>query len=831
MRHSPSLAALVAASLAGSCFVSEGECESRGVHLDPCQLSARAGQTVVIEATVDGAPEAPVNWILPAAIADAFTVQSEPRRLTLIGRQNVSAVFPLQASAVGDDTRIGGAALQVNSASFGSAPPPFVLFGGDFPVGSEATATAAGGNLYYVAYADSSGGLSSLGPPPGPPANFFIRQLDIRTNQLLASVGDQFLQFTGSGQGVIEPNVAADCDGNGYWVDYDPTRGYVLRRLALGAVEPDERVLGEFLNFRLGTLSVACDGAIYFVAEASAGPTNEADGPVWTVVVPSSLPTRGYIGGVFQSYDGVPRGGIARLLADGSLDFAFDPSGGVPPGSTVFAIASIPNSNGTVLVGGDFSSFGFELRNAFARVSASGVVDALDLGLPQGSTVQAIAVQDNPSIADYKSAYVGGENPQAGFLRKLEPDGTISTTFNPTFNNAVQSIVVQGDGKLLVAGSFTAVNGQTRNRIARLNANGSLDQSFFPSNAGVDLEVHDVAVDLSGRVYVGGEFNFIGQTPANRLLRLLSDGSLDVSYDIGTGPGLVASQQAPFVYALTLQPDGKLLVGGGFDRWDGAPRGNIVRLLESGQVDASFGASTDDAVLAIALQEFQGKTVVGGQFLEVNDLSYDRLARLNPDGSLDQGSGGAVPGLQLYRLDSFDDQPRVIEPEDGSTLGFLSSVQSMAIDKQGRIVLGDPSGDYGVARLVVSLEFDLATLDGSFQPVNPGPVFDVAVDSGDAIYLANLANSSTITDAGIALQSIVGLNGFGEVFYRQQGYELACAGACASADCGTFLLFTRISSLGVAANGAMRIIDDVVADPDLPPECQESVRIVVLDPD
>jgi len=827
MHRDSSLAALVVASLAGSCFVSEGECPSNGITLTPCQLSSRAGQTVVVEATIaGGSAPASVNWILPSTVGEAFTVFAEPSRLTLIGRQNVSAVFPVQANLAEDGTRSAGASLQVRATNFGSAPPPFVLFGGDFPVGSEATATAAGGNLYYVAYADSSGGLSSLGTAQGPPTNFFIRQLDIRTNQLLASVGDQFLQFTGSGQGVIEPNVAADCDGNGYWVDYDPARGYVLRRLAPGAAVPDERLLGEFLDFRLGTLSVACDGAIYFVAEASAGPTSEADGPVWTVV-PSSLPNRGYIGGVFQSYDGVQRGGIARLLADGSLDFAFNPFGGVPSGSTVFALASIPDSNGTVLVGGDFSSFGFDLRNAFARVSASGVVDALDLGLPQGSTVQAIAVQDNPSIADYKSAYVGGKDLQAGFLRKLESDGTISTTFNPTFDNAVHSIVVQSDGKLLVAGSFTVVNGQTRNRIARLDANGSLDQSFFPSNGGVDLEVHDVAVDFSGRVYVGGEFNFIGQTPANRLLRLLSDGSLDASYDIGTGPGF-ASQQAPFVYALALQPDGKLLVGGGFDRWNGAPRGNIVRLLESGQVDASFGASTDDAVLAIALQDGQGKIVVGGQFLQVNGLGHDRLARLNPDGSVDQGSGRVVPGLQLYRLDSFDDQPRVIEPGDESTLGFLSSVQSMAVDKQGRVVLGDPSGAYGVARLVVSLELDQATLDESFQPVNLGSVFDVAVDSGDAIYAAN---SSTITEAGLAFQSIVGLNGLGAEFYRQQGYELACAGDCASADCGTFVSFTRITSLGVAANGALRVVDDIVEDPLLPPECQASVRIVVLDPD
>jgi len=826
MKRSSAWAALAAASLASSCFVSEGECESRGVRLDPCQLSARAGQTVVIEATVDGAPEAPVNWILPAAIADAFTVQAEPRRLTLIGRQNVSAVFPLQASAVGDDTRLGGAALQVNSASFGSAPPPFVLFGGDFPVGSEATATAAGGNLYYVAYADSSGGLSAQGEAQGPPTNFFVRQLDIRTNQLLASVGDQFLEFTGSGQGLIEPNIAADCEGNGYWVDYDPRRGYVLRRLAPGAATADERLLGEFVDFRLGTLAVACGGEIHYVAEASLGPASEADDAVAVIV--ASTTGGGYIGGKFQSYDGIPRGGIARLRTDGSLDFGFDPSGGALSGSFVRAVAPISAGGGRVLVGGDFASFAGQTANGLVRLLPDGALDqSFGVVLPTGAAVQAITIQADPNSADFGSAYIGGTGSQGGLMLKLEPGGAVSSSFSPSFDGAVQAILLQADGKLLVGGSFTSVNGQTRNRIARLNADGSLDSGFLPSGGGVDLEVHALAVDFSGRVYVAGEFNQIGQSPANRLLRLLSDGSLDASYDIGTGPRY-ATDKLPFIYALTLQPDGKLLVGGGFDRWDGAARGNLVRLLETGQVDAAFGANASNVVLAFALQPGQGKIVVGGDFLQMNGEPYDRLARLNPDGSLSQGDGTTVPGLQLYRLASFEAAPQVLEPGDESTQAFLSSVQSMAIDKQGRIVLGDPTGAYGVARLIASLELGQVALDEGFKASGLGSVFDVAVDSGDAIYAAS---GSSQSEAGQATHSVVGLNSLGAEFYRESGYQLACASACASPACGTSVSFTRISSLGVAANGALRIVDDIATDPDLPPECQESVRIVVLDPE
>jgi hypothetical protein len=76
----------------------------------------------------------------------------------------------------------------------------------------------------------------------------------------------------------------------------------------------------------------------------------------------------------------------------------------------------------------------------------------------------------------------------------------------------------------------------------------------------------------------------------------------------------------------------------------------------------------------------------------------------------------------------------------------------------------------------------------------------------------------------------VGLNSLGAEFYRESSYQLACASGCSAPACGESVSFTRISSLGIAANGALRIIDDIAADPDLPVECQESVRIVVLDP-
>lgn len=259
------LPALVAVLALGACFVSEGDCVQNGIVVQPCAINARAGQTVVLRAAVVGAPEEPIDWILPASAGAAFAVSTTDNSITLISLQNVSASYPIQASSRTEDSVYGGSVVGVGSATFGSQPPPFVLFGGDLPVGSKAGATAAGGNLYYVAYASSE--LFVGGSP-----NFFVKQYDLATNALLADIPGQFSLFDGTGASPIFPNVEADCQGNGYWVDRlnDQNQTIVLRRLAPGATTPDQQVLGDnttIASFVLPSLSVSCTGRIYFLME------------------------------------------------------------------------------------------------------------------------------------------------------------------------------------------------------------------------------------------------------------------------------------------------------------------------------------------------------------------------------------------------------------------------------------------------------------------------------------------------------------------------------------------------------------------------------------
>ncbi len=109
-------------------------------------------------------------------------------------------------------------------------------------------------------------------------------------------------------------------------------------------------------------------------------------------------------------------------------------------------------------------------------------------------------------------------------------DGTLDTSFSTKagtgFNGNVESVAVQTDGKIVIGGSFTAVNGVTSNRIARLNADGSVDTAFSANlGAGPSDDVKSVAVQSDGKIVIGGWFTAVNGTPSARIARLNNNGT------------------------------------------------------------------------------------------------------------------------------------------------------------------------------------------------------------------------------------------------------------------------------------------------------------------
>jgi uncharacterized delta-60 repeat protein len=314
----------------------------------------------------------------------------------------------------------------------------------------------------------------------------------------------------------------------------------------------------------------------------------------------------------------------------GALDLNFDPGSGAD--DAVSAIALQPD--GKVIIGGPFTTFNGVPRHRIARLNANGSLD-LSFNPGQGAdyNVYAAAVQ-----ADGKVLIAGGFNSVNGMprthLARLNSDGSLDTGFNPHLDLWVIALAVQPDGKIVIGGYFTTVNGVTRHRVARLGADGSLDISFAPAPGADPMHVTCVAVQSDGKIVLGGVFERVNGVARSRIARLNADGSLDTGFDPGFGPDST-------VNSVALQPDGKVVLGGHFANINGITRRGIARLNADGSLDTAFDPSTGmdhadaPAVHALAIQP-DGKVLTAGWFERVNGAPRTHLARLNPDGSLDE---------------------------------------------------------------------------------------------------------------------------------------------------------------------------------------------------
>jgi uncharacterized delta-60 repeat protein len=324
--------------------------------------------------------------------------------------------------------------------------------------------------------------------------------------------------------------------------------------------------------------------------------------------------------GQFTSYNGTTCNHIARLNSDGSLDTSFAAGSGAD--NFVYAIAVQPD--GKILIGGIFTSYNGTARNQIARLNSDG---SLDTGFDPGSganyLVLAIAVQPDGKIliGGWFTIYNGAPRNR---IARLNSDGSLDTGFDPGLgaNNWVESIVIQPDGKILIGGSFFIYNWASRNRIARLNSDGSLDMGFDPGSGANDL-VESIAVQPDGKILIVGRFTSYNGTNRNRIARLNSNGTLDTGFNTGSG----ASGQ---VRAIIVQPDGKTLMGGFFMSYNGINRNRIARLNSNGTLDMGFntGSGANFSIWAIAVRP-DGKILIAGGFTTYNGTPRNGIARLN----------------------------------------------------------------------------------------------------------------------------------------------------------------------------------------------------------
>lgn len=388
------------------------------------------------------------------------------------------------------------------------------------------------------------------------------------------------------------------------------------------------------------------------------------------------------IGGFFTAYNGTPTGYLARLNVNGSLDAAFN-IGGAGFNEEVHSINMKPD--GSILVGGWFTGYNDDSCMRLALLQADGTFD-LSLNVGTGATGR---IYNSVFLPNGKIVIVGTfdtfDGTVANGMTCLQPNGEVDLGFNQGFglDGVAFSLILQSNNDIVVSGSFGTYNNFSRGSIVRIHSDGSLDDTFLVS-AGFNQQVNTLAEQADGKMIVGGDFKSFNDQPVKFLTRLIENGTVDPTFNVGTGINGA-------VYALKIQNDGKIVVGGSFTHYDGIACNRITRINSDGSIDPTFTTVTgfNAPVRAIEVQQ-DGKIIVGGQFSTFNDSLRFKIVRLNSDGSLD---------------DSFD-----------IGTGISGTVRTITILPDNRILVGGNFSGYNdsLVNHLVMLNTD-GSMDFSFD--------------------------------------------------------------------------------------------------------------------
>ncbi len=318
---------------------------------------------------------------------------------------------------------------------------------------------------------------------------------------------------------------------------------------------------------------------------------------------------------------------LKRVQNNGLPDTSFS---GSPTGETL-DIELQPD--GKILFSGSIQYNSVNI-NGIARVNSDGSIDNTFLGsqLDISGNIHDIQLQ-----ADGKIIIAGTfqkYNSPIKHIIRLNADGSLDSNFNsgngvgaiPNSEGlaVVDKVALLSNGKIIIAGNFTRYNNIDCSKdIVRLNADGSLDTTFNAGTGFGNGEVMDISIQPDGKIIAAGSFTEFNGTSINRIVRLNADGSLDTTFNPNTGANNT-------INALGIQPDGKIIIVGKFDSYDGITRQKVARINSNGSLDTTFavGYGANNEVTSVTLQP-DGKIIITGYFTGYNNVSRYRIARLN----------------------------------------------------------------------------------------------------------------------------------------------------------------------------------------------------------
>ena len=377
--------------------------------------------------------------------------------------------------------------------------------------------------------------------------------------------------------------------------------------------------------------------------------------------------------GNINFYKGVPVNNIFCLNVDGSLDGSFDPGTTFSKSVNTFAIQpdgkiivagssqvnrvfkrlnqdgtvdinfntasqfnSVPEciaiqTDGKIVVGGNNNFYTNINFNPILRLNSDGSLDTSFSTSQPLASVYSILIQPTGNII------IGGDSQNSiidSCVKRLSSNGTLDNTFSSIVRGRASTLSIQNDGKIIIGGDLTSIASALNYNIIRITANGAQDTSF---NSGIANLVSDIAhvyasaIQQDGKILIGGYFSLFNQSPANNIVRLNTNGTVDNSFSSGIGFNY-------FVNSLEIHSNGTFFTGGDFTYYDTTNADSIVLLNSNGNINPTFDVG-NTAYTQIILPTFcaqtDGKIIVGGSFNHYNNLVTNSLTRLNSDGSID----------------------------------------------------------------------------------------------------------------------------------------------------------------------------------------------------
>jgi uncharacterized delta-60 repeat protein/uncharacterized repeat protein (TIGR01451 family) len=333
------------------------------------------------------------------------------------------------------------------------------------------------------------------------------------------------------------------------------------------------------------------------------------------------------LGGDFITFNGISKNYIVRLNANGSIDNTFN----IGLGASNSVNTIVLQTDGKILVGGTFTNFNGLSKNSIVRLNNDGSIDNTFIcsgALTANSQICSMALQKDGKILAGGYFYNFNGVSKNGLVR-LNADGSIDNSFNigTGGNNSLLSVNIQNDGKILVGGYFTIFNGVSKNYMVRLNTDGSLDNTFN-IGSGANNPVISQVLQVDGKILVGGNFTAFNGLSRNCIVRLNMDGSIDKTFNIGSG-AQGSNNYGPLVRSFALQSDGRILVGGQFTSFNGISNNCVLRLNSDGSIDNTFNIGSGANLLVYSILILpDGKIFIGGQFTTFNSVSYNSLVCL-----------------------------------------------------------------------------------------------------------------------------------------------------------------------------------------------------------